>query len=324
MKPLVRLFSDSTDAVDLSNFSVNTADCKSIVSPGLDYVECDIAVLYGSKKEYKKAKKSIVSLRNDIFDCHSGPLIVVETGFLGRSFSINTLDRISAMFGRHRRAVSSSPYFRVGLNGAFGDDANFCNSNSSFDRWNAISEEFKLQIRPWRRNGNHVLLVGQVPGDASLRGALMSDWLRDTALEIRQHTDRPITLRLHPTTKRKDSLEIIDNLRSIDKISVSSHARPIVRDFEGAWACVTYSSSSSVEALLTGIPPICLSPANIAYSICSNKISDIEDPLLPKREQWFADLAYAQWNASEMRDGQVWHRLWPELNRLLRHYDYGP
>ena len=40
-----------------------------------------------------------------------------------------------------------------------------------------LSRQLGLNLKPYRRSGEHVLLVGQNPGDASLRGLDMFDWL---------------------------------------------------------------------------------------------------------------------------------------------------
>src|SRR5690606_16415841 len=83
------------------------------------------------------------------------------------------------------------------------------------------------------------------------------------------------------------------------------------------WCCVTYSSGAAIDALIAGVPPICMSPASLAYKLCSRGLSDIAAPLMPTREQFFYDLAYSQWSLDEINNGTVWRHIWPAARKHL-------
>lgn len=309
-----KVFVASGDAI--RGFAIPHPNIVTEVTEALTYEVCDIAVVYGAPRSRGRDPKKI-AIRNSIYSEHKGPLIVVETGFIGRKFTKRPFSRIKSFLGIYHRNRSDSPYLRVGLGGAFGDDGNFCNENSPRDRWERLQREFGLSIKPWRETGRHVLLIGQVPNDSSLKGADINQWLVDTIRELGKHTDRPVEVRLHPRTIKEEAVPVMRAIRSIGA-ALSDPKEPIWSDLEQCWACVTFSSSACVESLLAGVPPICTSPASIGYPISSNHVSDIEKPKIPDdREQWFSNLAYAQWSTAEMASGRAWRHLEAEVMEHL-------
>lgn len=307
MLPRLRIFTATRAHADISSFVVDPADAVTTISDAAHYEPCDIALFYGVGGD---SSAETIQIRKRIFERHQGTKIVIESGFVGRSFPPNPFSRLKSAFGIYQRAGNKfCPYMRVGLGGAFGDDADFCNRGSPADRWDRLRAEYKLQLRPYRTSGKHILLIGQVPSDASVRGTSMVEWLPDTARWIRERTERPIVVRLHPRTHKREGVEITRRVSALPNCRVGAHLQPVEHDLENAWTCVTFSSSTIVDALLAGIPSIAMSPASIAYDICSNTLTDLESPRRPEREQWFRDLAYAQWTVPEMADGTVWRHI---------------
>jgi hypothetical protein len=171
VKPQVKIFVQTKPSLPLSGFArCSDPDFDFVVSDDTTYSRCDVAILYGCAKDVERTPKT--AIKGSIHRSHIGPKLIVETGFTGR---INTARRrfpkLRAMLGRAGVAFSAAhTYYRVGLDGAFGDDADFANEGSPPDRWLKQCEECGISVRPYRRSGKHILLIGQVPGDASLRG----------------------------------------------------------------------------------------------------------------------------------------------------------
>ena len=148
------------------------------------YEECDVAVIFGSWKKTPKKKWKIMLQHHftkvNIVENHRDkPLIVIETPLLGRTIT------------------DKHDYHRVGLNHFMRGLTDFKNENSPSDRF----EKLGLKIKPWRKKGDHVLIVGQNMNDASLFGIDFSLWVKNTIQHLRRHTDRPIVLETIQKTK---------------------------------------------------------------------------------------------------------------------------
>lgn len=143
---------------------------------GQAYESCDVAVVLGGRPSAKRATTQEV--RDDIFARHEGAFVFVETPLLGRNVCrrpvIVAYARKLLRLGRNRYSDEYG-YYRVGVNGFLQDDADFNNAGSPPDRWELLSRALGLRLKPYRRVGRHVLIVGQNPGDVSLRGADIFD-----------------------------------------------------------------------------------------------------------------------------------------------------
>ena len=254
-----------------------------------DYQECDIAVIFGSwKKEPKKKWKLMLQhhfTKNSIVKNHKGkPLIVIETPLLGRTITDN------------------HEYHRVGLNHFMRGLGDFKNENSPSDRF----EKLGLEIKPWRKKGKHILIAGQNMFDASLFGIDFEWWVKNTIQHLRRHTDRPIVFRDHP--ENKDQMKNLIDTYKWCNVSYSNKGT-INDDLKNAHCTVAYTSGSSIDSILAGVPVIPCNECNFVWSISSHQLSEIENPKLGEREQLLYDLAYAQWSVEEIKQGKPWHHL---------------
>jgi len=77
-------------------------------------------------------------------------------------------------------------------------------------------------------------------------------------------------------------------------------------DLEGAWAAVFYNSSSSVAAVLKGVPVFVTDNDAVTWDVANHDVKDIQNPGLPDREQWLWDLAACHWSDEELRQGLVY------------------
>jgi hypothetical protein len=285
------------------------------------YRPCDLAVVFGARRRPEKPSDA-GEVRNRIMDAHGGHLIILETPLLGRSVYQRSIlmTNLHRILRRGSRTFSDDySYFRVGIDGFLADDGDFANRSSPSDRWHLLSRQLGLNLRPYRRSGQHVLLVGQNPGDASLRGLDMFDWLEQTMLDLRQTTNRPIIVRPHPVTDARMMLIFQRRFRVLPvgcKLDFPPR-RPMSTSLDKCWVLVAYSSSSTIDALIGGVPAIALSSANMAWPVTDHSLSAVESPTLFAREQWLYDLAYAQWSPDEMQTGMVWRHLRPALESRM-------
>ena len=153
-----------------------------------------------------------------------------------------------------------------------------------YDRLNALN----LEIKPWRRDGRHIVVVMQSPHfmkEVARRPA--NEWQEATLLTLKKHTDRPIVVRHWSSDKNE-------------------RARSLKHDLDGAWALVTHMSAAANEAVLAGIPVFVTGPC-AALAMGLSQIESIETPRRPDgRREWAARLAAHQWTLDEVRAGLAW------------------
>jgi len=233
----------------------------------------DIAVSWSIYKKYIPAtifKKRVFEFQKE----HDKEFLVLERGFVKRE-----------------------KYNSVGYNHQNGY-ADFKNEFMPPDRWKETEEK----IKPYRSEGKHILLCGQIPHDTSVQDIDYNNWLNKIPQEIAKYTDRPIIFRQHP---------LVRNSSALNGVSYS-HNKYLFQDLANCWAVVSYNSNSLVDAALAGIPGFASDKSCMAWEVSNHDLSKLENPDLSfNRERWAYDLAYSQWSLEEMKEGKAWEHLLP-------------
>ena len=141
--------------------------------------------------------------------------------------------------------------------------------------------------------GNSVLIVP--PDDkVCLRYGLGSSaaWISETVSKIKANTDRPIRIRNRPKSRK-------------DRVRYNTFLDELHND---VYVVVTYISNCAVEAVLHGIPAICLGPG-ATIQVYPTGIKDLDS--LPKLNLDLVDLlkrhlSYAQFTNQELLSGFAW------------------
>jgi hypothetical protein len=200
--------------------------------------------------------------------------------------------------------VDTNSYFlRYSLDGVFYNTNNYANANSSNSKWQQIRQRFNLSLSSWRTQGTHVLVCLQRDGGWSMKGTNMVEWTKQTVQRLRSITNRPILIRPHP--KHKINLS---ELTSMPGVSESVNGSTLQQDLANAWAAVFCNSSSSVAAVLAGIPVFADDDDCVAWAVANKDLAQIESPVMPDRTQWLNDLSSAHWTDEESRCGAIYQR----------------
>lgn len=143
------------------------------------------------------------------------------------------------------------------------------------DRLRALRVDFK----PWRNSGRHILLVP--PGPAICELFELGDWCGKTLRRLSACTDRPV------------------------EVSFKGDPRPLAERLAGCHCVVTYSSNVAVDAIVAGVPAVCapMAAAGPVASHLDELEREIEAPRMQDRELWAASLAYGQFTIDEIRSG---------------------
>lgn len=203
----------------------------------------------------------------------------------------NNKDVIVLETGYVNRGDGENHHYAAGFNGLNGR-ADFRNKGMPDDR----AKRLAVELRPWR-NGSNVILCGQVPWDASVDHTNHFQWLQETAAELRKRSGRLVIFRPHPLAK----------LAPLPGIEYST--APFRNDLVDAHCVVTFNSNSGVEALMAGVPVFAFDEGSMVWNVCNRSLDALANPVRPAREQWLADLAYAQWTIAELRNGDAWRHL---------------
>lgn len=145
------------------------------------------------------------------------------------------------------------------------------------DRWRG----WGVPMLDWRRDGSHVLVIGQ-----KLKGAdqdfrrMPEGW--DYSLTL--PTRRPVVRRT-----RKTAVSLDEQLRD-------------------AWCTVTWTSTAAVKGLIAGVPAFYCGPTLICHELC-RRGTDVDHPAYPEREPVFERLAWCQWTREEIATGEPFARL---------------
>lgn len=149
-------------------------------------------------------------------------------------------------------------------------------------------------IKPWRRDGEYILIAGMGPKGSSIYRYLHGQWDRETIETIQRHTDLPVVFRPKPSDKNPPRLPgiIIDDVNQ----DLSVH-------FSKAAAIVTHHGNAALEAMMAGVPAFCHDgPATL---IANRDFTRISNPVYSdERTAFFEKLAYWQWSYEEIVSGK--------------------
>ena len=215
---------------------------------------CDLLVLWGVRDRHHIANQL----------AEGGQVCVLERGYLG--------DRM-----RH-----TSVSFGGRLNGR----AEFRTPpGASLDRFHALG----LELKPWVSNPEgYVLIMGQVPGDQSIRHVDIDQWYVRTHGALMAKGFRKVFFRPHPLASRVAWTSSLPILRG--DLAHALHAARLV---------VTFNSNAGVDAILAGVPTVAMDAGSMVRDVAAHDIQMVT----PDRAEWAARLAWCQWTDSELASG---------------------
>ena len=233
--------------------------------------ETDVAVMVGVKGYSRK-----------LFDDHLAvgkQVIYIDKGYLG-----------------HR-----GRYYRMSVN-SFQPLSYF----QSIPRLSDRLKTHNIKLQPMRKNGSHIMIAGGSVKYANWHGLNamggedpMTVWARKRILRLRKHSRRPLVYRPKPSWK--DAV-LVSGAR------FSRPPRTITQELIDCWALITFGSNAAVDALIAGVPVVVLGDG-VALPLAQTSEEKIEDLYIPtdnERQQWLQDLAYCQFNLTEMASGEAW------------------
>lgn len=176
---------------------------------------------------------------------------------------------------------------------------------SKFDPGDVTDERARLfseHFKNWKPGKEYVLIMGQMPGDASLMGVDIKSWLR-SRVALLLAAGHEVVYRPHP------------RLTKFESYGVPYMVAPLDDCLKRAECVYTYSSTSGIDAMLAGKPVIAESPVSMVYDLAGHGVDDIKKLKKPeKRGEWFKKLAHLQWSVEEIQSGELWKFMMERAN----------
>lgn len=160
------------------------------------------------------------------------------------------------------------------------------------ERW---ERHFGRMMQPWKDSGDVAVVMGQVKGDASLRGFDIHDWYEVAACNLAAEWKIPVVFRPHPNDQTAKT-----------PTGAQRHGGAIAELLGRARVVATFNSTSGVESVLAGVPTISCDKGSMAWDVTAH---DWDHCCKPDRTKWAQDLAWTQWSDAEMSSGQAWEHL---------------
>lgn len=158
-------------------------------------------------------------------------------------------------------------------------------------------ESFGVEMKPWRRGGEQILILGASGKSMGQHGHRYMEWETAAAKRLRG-TGLDVIYRPKPKDPEKRPLPVE---------GVGYDERPLAESLARAWFVVTHHSNAAIDALAAGVPVHCEIGAAAAFSVPLEAADN--PPLLDGREQFLADVAWLQWSLAEMKTGAAWRHL---------------
>jgi hypothetical protein len=213
------------------------------------------------------------------------PVIVLEVGMLQRGMT-----------------------WKMGINGT-GRDAVWCEPHDT-----TRPQQLNLRLRPWRQSGSFVLITTQRRDSEQWQGMHHTDqWLADTVVQLRRHTDRPIRVRTHPRQRASVPLGC-EFVRPMPMIGTYD-SFDLAHSLNDAWAVVNHNSGPGSQAIIEGCPAF-VDQSSLAAPVGNLDLAHIETPGMPNRDQWLIDISHTEWTLPEISSGPAVDKLLTRIKSL--------
>jgi hypothetical protein len=274
----------------LDNFirGVVASGDEGISHRGMNLIHCDVAFIQGFVHEHGKTAPHLMLRQNAVsLQKQNGKrsLIVDSNLFL------------------YADPGNTKTYLRYSFDGVFPTTGFYFDKDIDPLRWQKISNDLNIKLKPYRTNGNHILICCQRNGGWSMKGIPVQQWLNETILKIRNFSDRPIIVRPHPGDKKWRTY------LKITQPNVTLSTKHIVEDLQNAWATVLHNSSPAVASAIEGIPVFLTDPNpefSQAAEVSNTNLKRLEDPEIFDRQAWIEKLSMCHWNFDELKSGEAW------------------
>jgi hypothetical protein len=196
-------------------------------------------------------------------------------------------------------------WHRYSLSSVYPDTGTYFFQDLDPSKWATYSQWHGANLKPWRATGDHILIFCQRPKGFNMF-IDQEAWLDTTIANIRQYSDRPVMIRMHPGdgTREKQIHKIRKKHRKAVGISYHENIRDALAN---CWCTVGINSTPNVVSAIEGVPGYIEDPGHSwAADVAFTDLSLLENPPMPDRSQWVNKIANIHWSNQEVKSGQLW------------------
>ena len=167
------------------------------------------------------------------------------------------------------------------------------------------SKKLGVELKPYltKRRGE-ILIACQHQESLQWQGMpAMKDWVADTIKRIQEHTHRRIIVRYHP----RSSFPFKQSGVMIERPARMPNTYDDFDIFYHYHCVVNHNSGPAVQAAINGVPVVC-DQSSLATDL-SIKWSELDNPYVPDRTEWFVKLCHTEWTVEEICQGAPIARL---------------
>jgi hypothetical protein len=196
-------------------------------------------------------------------------------------------------------------WHRYSLGSVYPDTGTYFFQDLDCTKWATYSQWHGANLKPWRATGDHILIFCQRPKGFNMF-IDQEVWLDTTIANIRQYSDRPVMIRMHPGDGTREKQ--IHKIRKKHRKAVSISYHENIRDaLANCWCTVGINSTPNVVSAIEGIPGYIEDPGHSwAADVAFTDLSLLENPPMPDRSQWVNKIANIHWSNQEVKSGQLW------------------
>jgi hypothetical protein len=197
-------------------------------------------------------------------------------------------------------------WHRYSLNSVYPNDGIYFFDKLDQSKWQTYSQWHNTAEKPWRSNGNHILIFCQRPKGWNMFGNDQEQWLNKTISKIRKISQRPIVVRMHPGDGTR--FKQIEKIQKTWGKTISISEKENIRDeLKNCWCSVGYNSTPNVVSAIEGVPVYLEDPKHSwAADIAFTDLNQLEAPPMPDRSQWLQKIANIHWSNEEVKTGKLW------------------
>ena len=179
-------------------------------------------------------------------------------------------------------------YVRIAFGNVYPDKAKYFNHYPSPDRWNIMKERLKINVKDYDKSGDQIYICcNRGSGGYSAFGQNAAQWAIETTQILKQHTKRPIVIRLHsgqgyPTFNEdvKRLYEFANGKKDISVHSPNNNYPSLLDEVRKSYAVVVFTSSSGAPAVIEGKPLFVTHQSSYLYPMNAGHLTSIENPNL--------------------------------------------
>lgn len=146
---------------------------------------------------------------------------------------------------------------------------------------------------------HNIIIAAQHDRSLQVAGVDMTNWVKNTIGILRNHTDRPITIRPHPRCKL-----LLNNLPPNVSIETPRKLANTYDSYDMHFDChavVNYNSGPGIQAAIAGVRPI-VESTSLAYPVGVG-FADIEQPYEKDRDLWLTQICHTEYTVQELQRG---------------------